>query len=55
MDGEAARSADEGEVFRNRDGAIVEEHVMVRAQAEDIVCGIRTIVWSAERPNMRGL
>ena len=36
--------ADQGEVVRHRDGTVVEEHVVVGTQTEDIVLCVRTVV-----------
>ncbi len=55
VNGEVTRFADQGQVIGDRNGAVVEEHVMVRAQAEDVVYGVRAIVRGAEQPDMRHL
>ena len=55
VDDELAGSIDQGEVFSDREGAVIKEYVVIWAQAENIVGDVWTIVRSAERPNMRGL
>ncbi len=55
VNGEVTRFADQGQVTGDRNGAVIEEHVMVRAQAEDVVCGVRAFVRGTERPDLRRL
>ena len=43
------------EILIDGHAAVVEEHVMVGAQAEDIVRRVRPVVRGTERPDVRGL
>ncbi len=55
MDLEPSLFAFERQIFSYYQPAVVEENVMVRAQAEDVVRGARTVVRRAERPDMGSL
>ena len=47
VDCEDSRFTDKNKIIRYRDGAIVEDNVVVRAEAQDIVFRVWPVVWSA--------
>jgi hypothetical protein len=49
VDANVTLDADQRQIFCNRDGAVVEKHMMVRAQAEDVALRVWTVVRCAER------
>src|SRR5215217_4398355 len=49
------RPAKQRQVLADPDAALVEQHVVVGAQAEDVVRAIGPVVWGPERPDVGGL
>jgi hypothetical protein len=52
---QAPRQPDERPIVRDRERAEIEENVVVRAQAQDVVGGVGTVMWPAQRPDVRRL
>jgi hypothetical protein len=55
VNGELTLLSHKRQVFPDPYAAVVEEHVVVRAQAQDVVWRARPVVRGPERPDVRGL
>ncbi len=55
VDSESRLRANQGKILTNSDAAVVQENVVVGAQAEYVVGGIRPVVRRSERADVRSL
>jgi len=55
MHRQLTRNSDQGEVIGNQEAAKIKQHVVVRAQANQVVVGVGPVVWGTQRSDMRGL
>jgi hypothetical protein len=55
VDSKSRLRASQGTILTDSHAPMVEEHVVVGAQAEYVVRGVRPVVWRSERPDVRSL